>query len=541
MIELVRLARIGYIVVTFLSRLPSCSAESNRPGNSQGRPMPNGKHDRKNPLGFAWLVLPAALAAGCQRPVVQRVDPLSLQPGPMLDRAQETNPLPPPALKPDPQLKATTATGTPPAKVAATEPETPPPTPILDSYVQRAEMLKQISLGALDEPESKNQPKPEEDPGPRPKTLMPPAPSRTEEPPAAIELPTTEKPVAESPKPSNEPATINPDRPAEPPRPRDVWGEGLESLRVYAHDREKNSDDSRDLWALRARLLDWMAESQGNDENARLWRTVLTPLAQTPSSASRDEHSRASEIRAAIETLEDELPLEITDLRLCRKVSGFGIYEPLPASACKAGRPVILYCEMSGLRYSALGRLVPVAVGRARRGTVRQGREIGLEASTRDRRGPLPPSPRLFRQLPDHPSRHPAPGPFRAAADSDGPRFRPLRHAFHPVDGPSLKARRAPVLINCANSNPRFSATPAPSSRRAVQRHVPVRLAEEPRPARDPDGVRRRRAVSRRAGSGSCGVSCRPARACGWPCGRCTRRRPGRSSPRSSARPASGG
>ncbi len=53
--------------------------------------------------------------------------------------------------------------------------------------------------------------------------------------------------------------------------------------------------------------------------------------------------------------LESEAPLEISELRLCRKVSGFGNFDPLDTAACKAGQPLIVYCEMSGLQYSAAG------------------------------------------------------------------------------------------------------------------------------------------------------------------------------------------
>jgi hypothetical protein len=50
---------------------------------------------------------------------------------------------------------------------------------------------------------------------------------------------------------------------------------------------------------------------------------------------------------------EDRDPLRITELRLCRKVSGFGAFEPLSESSVKAGQPVLIYCEMTGLRYEA--------------------------------------------------------------------------------------------------------------------------------------------------------------------------------------------
>jgi len=41
----------------------------------------------------------------------------------------------------------------------------------------------------------------------------------------------------------------------------------------------------------------------------------------------------------------------ISELRLCRNVSGFGSFEPLSQNSVKAGEPVLIYCEMTGLRY----------------------------------------------------------------------------------------------------------------------------------------------------------------------------------------------
>jgi len=46
-------------------------------------------------------------------------------------------------------------------------------------------------------------------------------------------------------------------------------------------------------------------------------------------------------------------PPGISELQLCRKVSGFGSFEPLNETSVKAGQPVLIYCEMTGLRYEA--------------------------------------------------------------------------------------------------------------------------------------------------------------------------------------------
>jgi len=50
---------------------------------------------------------------------------------------------------------------------------------------------------------------------------------------------------------------------------------------------------------------------------------------------------------------EDDAAPEINDLRLCRGVSGFGSFEPLNETSVKAGQHLLIYCEMTGLRYEA--------------------------------------------------------------------------------------------------------------------------------------------------------------------------------------------
>jgi hypothetical protein len=42
-------------------------------------------------------------------------------------------------------------------------------------------------------------------------------------------------------------------------------------------------------------------------------------------------------------------------MQLCRKVNGFGSFEPLTESTMRPGQRVLLYCEMTGVRYEATG------------------------------------------------------------------------------------------------------------------------------------------------------------------------------------------
>jgi hypothetical protein len=123
---------------------------------------------------------------------------------------------------------------------------------------------------------------------------------------------------------------IDPEKPVAPAKPRDIWREGLDRLRSVARDHvEQPGGDADGHWALRSRLLDWLDETS----------------------------SQAATIRGAVEDLEAMAPLEISELQLCRKVKGFGDFEPLEATACRAGHGVIIYCEMAGVRYESEGSL----------------------------------------------------------------------------------------------------------------------------------------------------------------------------------------
>jgi hypothetical protein len=74
------------------------------------------------------------------------------------------------------------------------------------------------------------------------------------------------------------------------------------------------------------------------------WGTNLATLSRIAQQSSR-------EIRSAVLALEDRPPFGIKALRLCREVHGFGAFDPLGTDVIKAGQPVLLYCELAGLRY----------------------------------------------------------------------------------------------------------------------------------------------------------------------------------------------
>ena len=47
--------------------------------------------------------------------------------------------------------------------------------------------------------------------------------------------------------------------------------------------------------------------------------------------------------------------LSIGDLRFCRKVLGFGSFEPLATDRVKAGQLLLIYCELIGIQYEERG------------------------------------------------------------------------------------------------------------------------------------------------------------------------------------------
>jgi hypothetical protein len=67
--------------------------------------------------------------------------------------------------------------------------------------------------------------------------------------------------------------------------------------------------------------------------------------------ARRDDTQPAASIVPAVADPAD--PLAVGKLCLCRKIVGFGSYEPWTESRIKAGQQVLLYCEMTGVRYEA--------------------------------------------------------------------------------------------------------------------------------------------------------------------------------------------
>lgn len=150
------------------------------------------------------------------------------------------------------------------------------------------------------------------------------------------------------PPPALEPTPEPPPEPAPKPGPTaDPWAVRLRELQILAHERASAEGADQATWAVRERLLTLLAENP--DDLSTRWETVLSALAA-------DDEPKPEPPKP--EAPEPEPPaLEIAELRLCRKVNGFGSYEPADPDACKAGQVVFLYCEMEGVRARVEGDL----------------------------------------------------------------------------------------------------------------------------------------------------------------------------------------
>jgi hypothetical protein len=123
-------------------------------------------------------------------------------------------------------------------------------------------------------------------------------------------------------------------------------------------------------------VLDWLA-GDGDDprgDTFAVWNRVLAALSTATSPETSDEAAASHHLEAAVESLEQFLPLEVRNLRLCRKVLGFGQYETIPGASVEQGHAMLVYCEMVGLktvesnegfrsRLSSRVELVPAAGG----------------------------------------------------------------------------------------------------------------------------------------------------------------------------------
>ena len=298
--------------------------------------MSHGRFARHLSSRPGWLVLVAAgfslaCAPGCQRSPFRRPNAVPEAATPLVDpqgRLPDTGPS---------AARSAPATADLVAEPVADKPDVPrPPTPLLDSAVAQTESappenepIRQVTL-PVDLPQDQTLKTVEE------KSLGNPAPATAEPAP-----------------------TIKVDRPADPAPvatptpPRNDWPDGVAALRNLARQKSGEPGGVDDGWAIRASVLDWLAGDAPKPDDPRraVWTSVLTALTTATSVETPQPSELSRTLRDAVEALETLAPLELADFRLCRKIEGYAVFEPVDPKALKAGRSVLLYCEVSGVRY----------------------------------------------------------------------------------------------------------------------------------------------------------------------------------------------
>lgn len=262
------------------------------------------------------MTLPAT--AGCRWMPVRRPDPSAGDRVPLPEGAATNSE--PIAVAPDlPSL--------PPLRSIGDEEAFRSPTPMLDAAAARDSAVKLAQATVVVDP--------------------PPSPLPA---PAAVPEPTSTADEASEPEDAPIP---EPERIVEPDvgktaseeviRPSDVdadaedpWTAGLRRLKDVARENSRVGGPLAEGWANRERLLDILAEPGDSSP----WSTVLSALATPADPPSPQEPPPAPTGPV----------LAISELRICKRVLGFGRTEPLASASCRPGQEVLLYCEIDGLR-----------------------------------------------------------------------------------------------------------------------------------------------------------------------------------------------
>ena len=322
--------------------------------------MPHGYREGRITPRLAGFVLAVAMTAGCGRLPVQPFGPSSFADA---SEPETTVISGPPDDTPERPVEVEVSPGLPDAGEPLVElPGTTSAAPLLESALARASGLHGPPSPPTAEQESEATARPISERTSEPASVADgvdeagpttdaPAPSLPEPEEAAVDDPqeAPAKPFADVASPSD---SVDPAKPIDKPSTRDEWRDGIEGLRAIVRG---HAGEPHGVWTLRTLLLDALAKAGEGGEDANLWSAVLPALGVTDEPQAPGDRPRVEELHAAILALEDQAPLEITDLQLCRKVSGFGNFDPLDSASLKAGQAVIIYCELSGLRSEATG------------------------------------------------------------------------------------------------------------------------------------------------------------------------------------------
>ncbi len=297
-----------------------------------------GSRSRRVAPGFALLTI--ATLAGCHAMPLDRLSPMPNRPQSTLATASRAALLPatvamdPPSEMSSIEPVTSSSSSITPAEPPP-EPVGPTPTPLLDAALVRAKGLEEIALDEMSKPLT---PPPAATPPPTPSPDPKPEPTPTPTPIAVVQPAPTEAPREKAKEP-------------DPPRPEELWRDGVRKLGNLARAKLEQSGGLASPWGLRARVVAWLAEPDIDPDLGQHEVDGVRAVLKALDEPSTESPRRGDEVRSAVLVLEDKAPLEIVNLRLCSKVERFGDFEPFEPPVRKAGQPVILYCEVDGLRF----------------------------------------------------------------------------------------------------------------------------------------------------------------------------------------------
>jgi len=136
---------------------------------------------------------------------------------------------------------------------------------------------------------------------------------------------------------------------ATPQAPESRWEEGIQDLLGLAREQavEETEAGRPGLWSAREQLLARLTEADDS-----VWKTVLESLAE-PTADIQGSLDPGPEAAANPSVVAKQTPVEpeltVVSLTFCKKVEGFGNFEPVAAGTLKPGKPIGLYWEVEGL------------------------------------------------------------------------------------------------------------------------------------------------------------------------------------------------
>jgi hypothetical protein len=176
-----------------------------------------------------------------------------------------------------------------------------------------------------------------------------------------------------------------PPQPSQPPNSEETWKSALDDLLALTKRQaaEEKTSGAPGIWLARVRDLERLASldtsvpaelesAEPGPSNASASQTSPPGEHEPARSASAvDPEPNPVEVPPVHDVAVEPGPqesnpapaLEITELAFCRRIDGFGSYEPVAADGIRAGRPVGLYWEVAGLKHEENGGWFRTRVG----------------------------------------------------------------------------------------------------------------------------------------------------------------------------------